>query len=126
MTDALVAIQQVYARYSISLDAADLAEFATCFTADPRLQIVGGPTFEGQDGLAALIGGRKPESPRHETTNVCIDLDGDDRARGRAYFVLRGPDGQPAAMGTYADELARDADGWKFAARRISFSWRAQ
>lgn len=125
MTESLVAIQQVYARYSLSLDAADRDEFVTCFTAEPRLEIVGGPTFEGQDGLAALIGGRTPESPRHETMNVCVDLDG-DRARGRAYFVLRGADGQPAAMGRYADELVRDADGWRFAARQITFTWRAQ
>ena len=125
MSDHITAITQLYARYSLSIDARDLDSFRGCFTADGSMEIVGATTFTGAEGLAKVIAGRTPESPRHENSNVLVDLADDGSATGRAYFVLRGPDGQPAAAGEYLDRLVRGEEGWRFAHRRITFTWRA-
>lgn len=118
-------ITQLYARYSFAIDDRDLESFRGCFTADGRMEITGGADFTGAEGLAQVIAARTAESPRHENSNVLIDLAGDERATGRAYFVLRGADGRPAAAGEYLDRLVRTGAGWRFAHRRITFTWRA-
>ncbi|TDC68528.1 nuclear transport factor 2 family protein [Actinomadura sp. GC306] len=125
MSDHVTEITQLYARYSLAIDGGDLESLRGCFTDDGRMEITGGPVFAGPDGLAKVIAGRTAESPRHENSNVLVDRDGDAAATGRAYFVLRGPDGQPAAMGEYLDRLVRTGAGWRFAARQITFTWRA-
>ncbi|GAA0559041.1 nuclear transport factor 2 family protein [Actinomadura livida] len=125
MPDHVTDITQLYARYSLSIDSRDLESLRDCFTADGSMEITGGPSFAGAEGLAKVIAGRTAESPRHENSNVLVDLADDASAAGRAYFVLRGPDGQPAAMGEYSDRLVRTDAGWRFAARQITFTWRA-
>ncbi|MFG2089672.1 MULTISPECIES: nuclear transport factor 2 family protein [unclassified Spirillospora] len=125
MSDHITAITQLYARYSFAIDAGDLESFRDCFTADGRMEITGGPVFAGAEGLAKVIAGRTAESPRHENSNVLVDLVDDARATGRAYFVLRGTDGRPAGAGDYVDRLVRLDAGWRFASRHITFSWRA-
>ncbi|MFA1538797.1 nuclear transport factor 2 family protein [Actinomadura monticuli] len=124
MSDHITAITQLYARYSLSIDARDLESFRDCFTAGGGMEITGGAAFAGAEGLAKVIAGRTAESPRHENSNVLVDLADDEQATGRAYFVLRGTDGQPAAAGDYLDRLVRTEAGWRFAHRQITFAWR--
>lgn len=125
MPDHVTDITQLYARYSFSIDTGDLESLRDCFTADGRMEITGGPAFAGAEGLAKVIAGRTAESPRHENSNVLVDLAGDAGAAGRAYFVLRSTDGRPAATGHYLDRLVRTEAGWRFASRQITFTWRA-
>ncbi|WP_165966707.1 nuclear transport factor 2 family protein [Actinomadura sp. 7K507] len=125
MPDHITDITQLYARYSLSIDARDVEALLGCFTGDGRMEITGGPAFAGAEALAKLVAARTAESPRHENSNVLVDLADDENATGRAYFVLRGADGQPAGAGDYLDRLVRTEAGWRFAARQITFAWRA-
>lgn len=125
MSHHVTDITQLYARYAFSIDGADLESLRGCFTEDGGIEIIGGPSFAGAEGLARLVAGRTAESPRHENANVLVDLADDEHATGRAYFVLRGADGRVAAAGNYLDRLVRTEAGWRFAHRRITFTWRA-
>lgn len=58
----------------------------------------------------------------HVTSNLIIEIDG-DTARSRSYFtVFQATESlslQPVMAGRYADEFARDENGWYFTSRQI-------
>src|ERR1700712_3621656 len=86
-TEAIVAIQQLYAAYCHTLDDGDGDAFSACFTPDGTLGGAGG-TITGADGLAQLArklraSGRKV---RHVASGISVTGDGDE-AEGRAYLL---------------------------------------
>ncbi len=64
MSHHVTDITQLYARYSFSIDGADLESLRGCFTADGGIEIIGGPSFAGAEGLARLVDGRRGGLPR--------------------------------------------------------------
>jgi hypothetical protein len=88
-------------------------------------------------GRPAIVAGFAPldrsstRVMRHLCTNVTVDVEDRDEARGLTYWVnYRGrrgqdatlpvPSGPPAFAGEYRDRFVRTADGWRIAHRTAS------
>ena len=105
-------ILQLLYRYNHAIDGGDAHGWAGTFTADGVFDVAG-QVRSGRDELAAFASG--VHGYRHIVVNPVIDVAG-DAATVRAYFVVyRGT--ALTATGTYADEVVRTPDGWRFAKR---------
>ena len=109
-TDDLVEIQQLYARYSWTIDAGDGEGWAATFTADGVFN-----TNVGHDALvkfATTFHSGLGTHVRHWNTNMMI-APTSDGARGQVYLVLMDFGTKPtsiAASATYSDVLIPPSD----------------
>ena len=112
-----VDIQQLYAKYNWTLDAGDAEGYAATFTPDGVFNnnvghdaiVKFANTFHA--GLGAHV--------HHWNTNLMI-LPTADGASGSVYLVLVDFATKPASIATsatYADELVKTAQGWRFKKR---------
>jgi ketosteroid isomerase-like protein len=118
--DDIEAIKQLSSRYNLAFDYGDVEAYLGCWTEDGFFERSNaGRSYQGHDQLRELIT-TFPVDGRHLTTNFIIEVDGDS-ARQSAYLAyLDKADGFAVNMfGVYADEIARDEDGWKYASRRL-------
>jgi hypothetical protein len=127
------AIRDTIARYTWCSELMDVGGFADCFTADAVLEIKGGETYQGRDGVVAMLSGvRKrmrgavgtegaaPAVMRHHVSSIRIELVSRDRAHAFSYFAVFMPPHGHDHWGRYRDELVRDGERWRFARRRVS------
>lgn len=116
-SDDLVEIQQLYAKYNWTLDAGDAEGYASTFTPDGVFNnnvghdaiVKFANTFHA--GLGAHV--------HHWNTNLLITPSADG-ASGQVYLVLVDFANKPATIATsatYADELVKTAQGWRFKKR---------
>jgi uncharacterized protein (TIGR02246 family) len=117
-------IGQLRARYCQYLDDGRWDELAELFTEDGAF--VGISTARGHDELRTFYADiqKGPLSDWwHFSSNETVEVDGDS-ASGQTW--LEQPcvvDGEPhIAIGRYADQMARGADGrWRFQERKVTF-----
>ena len=118
-SDDLVEIQQLYATYNWALDAGDAEGYASTFTPDGVFNnnvgheaiVKFANTFHA--GLGAHV--------HHWNTNLMIRPTADG-ASGQVYLVLVDFANKPATIATsatYADELVKTAQGWRFTTRSV-------
>lgn len=126
--EAILAIQQLKARYLAACDAKDCDSFRACF-ADGAVAIDYGPIgqFDNADALTAVfreIGCQAHMLEWHHASNPQIELLSADHARGRWSLHYQLIDTREQTLtqlgGEYADEYRREADGWKMTATRFS------
>lgn len=119
------AIRELTARYNRCFDDGDTDGFASTFTEDGVMEVVGGFTVEGRQGLAEMCR-RTPFGVVHATVDATIDIDGDHAVQDVTVLVLQrpGPDAARDAKNTklersgrYHDEVVRTPDGWRFKRR---------
>jgi len=106
-------ILQLLYRYNHLIDGGDADGWGDTFTEDAVFDAAGN-VLTGRDalkGFAVSVAG----VGRHLVLNPVIDVNG-DTATSRAYLMLVAG-GAIAAVGSYADELVRTPEGWKFAKR---------
>jgi len=127
-TSDLLEIQQLIYRYAWGIDQRDFALLDTVFTPDAEVHynVFGGtqkPWTEMRDWLAASLTIHRVT--QHGMSNPMIELAG-DAARARTYgnlvHVQEMQDGTPnrvTQFAIYHDELARTAEGWRIAQRRL-------
>ena len=133
----LEGIRNTWRDYCMRVDCEDWAGLADVFTADAVLDMAGlDPIAPGVDGTyqgrEAILGdfykptlaGFDGAMSGHLSTNMQIDLDGDE-ATTLAYFFEIVGDAQ-VIIGTYQHRMRRDADRWRFAHLRISVRFRAK
>ena len=116
-TDDLVEIQQLYAKYNWTLDAGDAEGYASTFTPDGVFNNNVGhdAIVKFAEGFHSGVGAHL----RHWNTNLMI-LPTAEGASGQVYLVLVDFATKPASIFTsasYADELVRTAQGWRFKKR---------
>lgn len=71
----------------------------------------------GRDAILAAFRSRPPRTTRHVCSNVVIDVDSADEARGTSAMLLF--TGAPAPLvGSFHDRFVRTPEGWRFAERR--------
>jgi SnoaL-like domain len=115
--DDLVEIQQLYARYNWTLDSGDSQGYAATFTPDGVFNnnvghdaiVKFADTFHA--GLGAHV--------KHWNTNLMIQPTATG-ASGQVYLVLVDFGTKPATIvtsATYADELVKTPQGWRFKKR---------
>ncbi len=134
-------IEDLQARYMFALDFHDLDKYASTFTEDGILDIVGmkwqgreeikkaiqRPAEAAPEGKEAPAAKEKPAlypaTGRHNITNIVLKIDG-DKATGRAYWFHYGnnnPERKATfdSYGHYEDELVKVNGQWLFSKRVI-------
>jgi hypothetical protein len=126
-------IQNLLHRYAHLMDQADFDAVGQLFAhADVYMPGEAGTFRKDAAGLADLWRRWTRVYPdtgtlrtRHITTNLILEEDGPDRARGRCYvLVVQATPAfplQPVIAGTYEDEFEKVLGLWRFAERREDF-----
>jgi SnoaL-like domain len=116
--DDYIEIQQLYARYNMSIDAGDAEAYAATFTPDGVFN-----TFNGHDALVGFIhrwhDAMKGGNMRHWNTNLAI-MGTPEGASGAVYLLLVDVSVRPPAISSaakYEDQLVKTPDGWRFKKR---------
>ena len=127
-------IRDLVARYNACGDSGRFDEMIVLFAEDAVVELRG-ETLEGRAAIRGMFErvasrtGKKPKAPaappraskfiRHFTSTHQIDVEGPDRARGRAYYAVL-TDAGLDHWGRYVDDYVRDGERWLFERRRIS------
>lgn len=75
--------------------------------------------IEGRAAILAAFKARPARTTRHVCSNVVIDVDSENSARGTSAMLLFTGEGTPL-VGSFHDRFVRTAEGWRFAERRGS------
>lgn len=136
--DDLVAEQacaRLVAGYALAADFGDLDAAAGCYVPDGRLTIAG-QTHEGREAIRERLADQPQDQvSRHLMGTIVVDLLSPTEARGRCYLALyRGarepgtggplPSEAPFLVGHYDDRFVLTADGWRFAERKLTTTFR--
>lgn len=73
----------------------------------------------GREAILAAFKARPPRVTRHVCSNVVIDVESEDAARGVSAMLLFTGAAEPL-VGSFHDRFVLTADGWRFAERRGS------
>ena len=120
------AIRDVLAEYCFALDNGRFDEMAALFTPDGTWDTAFGKAT-GRSNIVALVKSIRAKVPEphpraiHHVTNIIITLAG-DRATVRSTWttVQNDPAGPKIGSGgSYADDMVRTAEGWRFQTRKI-------
>lgn len=117
-------IRELTARYNRCFDDGDPEGFAATFTEDGVMEVAGGFSTGGRQGLADMVR-HTPYGVVHVTVDATVTVDGDRAVQDVTLLVLSRPAREAAAgtktvltnSGRYHDELVRTPDGWRFARR---------
>jgi SnoaL-like protein len=123
----------VYA-YSRALDVGDMSAAADFFTLNGSMSRPMAPdqVIQGREAIrASLLTRPKTLLTKHLATNIVIDVEGHDSARGISYLTMiattppqdaQPPFGSqgPLYFGQFVDRFVREKGEWKFLERRGS------
>lgn len=117
-------ITDLYARYSLTFDNGDAAEFARLFAEDGQFVRSGGTPVQGPAALAAFARTAAARSPgtRHFVSNILVEPS-DEGAVGTAYVLalrIASTVVRLVTMGRYDDVFVRTPQGWRFSKRQFS------
>ena len=112
-------ISRLLAEYCHRCDDGDFAAVAGMFTADGTFEF-GRRSLEGREAIAAGLAAMQPANGKHLSTNLVVEVDGDDASAVSDFVFLVKQDGGlvPLLAGRYLDELRRDGGTWRFHRRR--------
>jgi len=130
-------IRTVLARIAQLADTGDLDEYLTLFTEDAVWGMPDNPavgmTANEKKGHAEILAGAQERrasglqgpgtESRHVLTTIAIDVESEDRATARSYFMFFGSTSTTPTlrtMGQYDDVLVKGERGWQLARRRIT------
>ncbi len=135
---AKAAIADLITRYAVLNDTADWQAVAALYTEDGRMSRPSAPDqfISGRAAILAAFEARPRRASRHIVANILVTLDGELRARAASQVLLytgtAAADGGPPQLtagppliGSFADTLAKTAEGWRFTERRGSLDFRA-
>ena len=127
--DDELAVRNLIALVAQRADGGDVDAYVDLFTADARWEMPGAPRT-GQDDIRAGSLARRAAgetgpgtNTRHLVTTIAVTVT-EDRADADScwlFYVDTTTEPRVRLMGTYHDEFARTAAGWKLARRQITF-----
>ena len=137
IADADAEIRNVLARIAQLADTGDLDEYLTLFTDDAVWAMPDNPAIgmlaNERRGHAEIRAGAEERrasglqgpgtETRHVLTTTAVNVESDDRATVRSYFLFfESTTSEPVlrTMGQYDDVLVRGAIGWQLAHRTIT------
>src|SRR5262245_22487654 len=116
-----LAIQELCARYCHTIDSQDYRGWANCFTEDGIFEF-DGSAIQGQAALYdyAEVHARVMRC-RHMTVNHLYEVQGDRATGTSTTIVTLATEGgyKILGQGAYEDRLVKQANGWRFAFRRV-------
>ncbi len=130
-------IRTLLARIAQLADTGDLEEYLTMFTEDAVWGMPDNPavgmTANEKKGHAEILAGAQERrasglqgpgtESRHVLTTIAVDVESEDRATARSYFMFFGSTATTPTlrtMGQYDDVLVKGERGWQLARRRIT------
>lgn len=130
-------IRTVLARIAQLADTGDLEEYLTLFTEDAVWGMPDNPavgmTANEKKGHAEILAGAQERrasglqgpgtESRHVLTTIAINVESEDRATARSYFMFFDSTSTTPTlrtMGQYDDVLVKGERGWQLARRRIT------
>lgn len=123
------AIRELLHLYCFHMDEGNFTGLAALFAPDGEW-IAPYRTACGPADIAAWLRESVPPTPKrmHYVMNSVISLTGDRGTAKPNYLVMvEGPDGPvPSVCGTYADELVRRPEGWRFRRRELIHAFRGE
>jgi len=110
---------RLVALYANLNDAAHWADLAALYAEDGIMTRPSAPDIEirGHTAILAAFRARPPRLTRHVCSNVVIDVEDADHARGTSAMVLY-TGTTPPAVGWFHDRFIRTTAGWRFSERR--------
>lgn len=112
---------RLIALYANLNDAARWDEVAALYAGDGVMVRPTAPDapVSGRAAILSAFQARPPRVTRHVCSNVVIEVESADSARGESAMLLF--TGGPAPLvGSFHDRFVRTAEGWRFAERRGS------
>jgi steroid Delta-isomerase len=117
-------------RYARAMDRRDLALLLACFTPDGVIDSGEAGRFQGQEGLGAIVAmlGQMFVKTMHFVHNQTVERT-PGGAEGETYciasHIIPGEAGWTKLDWAirYQDRYVQDADGWRFAQRRLIVEW---
>lgn len=129
------ACQRLIVSYCLMSDGRQHEALAALWAEDGTWDSAIGPLKGRADVRRYLDGKTVGPVTRHISSNAQIDVIDENHAKGTSYFTVYRADKQaekgpnplagPALVGQYFDEYVRTREGWKFAHRRMEFTFRA-
>lgn len=118
------ACAKLVARYANLNDEAKWDEVAALYAEDGVMARPTAPDdlIVGQAAILASFKARPARATRHVCSNVVIDVDGPDAARGTSAMVLYLAGAAPI-VGSFHDRFTLTPAGWRFAERRGSLTF---
>jgi SnoaL-like domain len=118
-TQDYIEIQQLYATYNNAIDTGDAEGWAATFTPDGTFN-----TFKGKDALVGFVQQWKDKmgglNRRHWNANLSIQPT-NDGATGKTLLMLLDVASKAiVTTGSYADELVKTPQGWRFKNRQFT------
>ena len=99
-------------------DAARWQDVANLYAVDATMTRPSAPGIPivGRAAILAAFTARAPRTTRHICSNIVIDVEGADTARGTSAMLLFSGDPAPL-VGGFSDRFVRTDAGWRFAER---------
>ena len=72
----------------------------------------------GREAILTAFKSRPPRTTRHVCSNIVIDVESANSARGRSAMLLFTAGDQPPLVGGFDDRFMLTDEGWRFAERR--------
>jgi 3-phenylpropionate/cinnamic acid dioxygenase small subunit len=119
------ACERLIIDYAALVDAAHWDAVAALYSAGGRMSRPTAPDdfVEGRDAILASFLARPPRTTRHICSNIRVTLESAARATVQSQILLFTGADQPPLVGSYADILTNDGDGWCFLERRGSLDF---
>lgn len=128
------ACEKIVKQFAIFNDLGELEKLANLFVEDgsfARPLDPENPTV-GRAEILAMLEARAPRLSRHIMTNIVIDVEGPDEARGISYVSFLSTTDVEAArpvaaeaqlfVGEYHDRFVRTPEGWRLKSRKGSMT----
>ncbi|MEE6259557.1 nuclear transport factor 2 family protein [Plantactinospora sonchi] len=131
-TDTLIAdrieIADLFARFALLLDEKRWEDADTVFTDDVTVHSPRGGELRGIDNVVSFMrkGDVEGQHAQHTTTDLLVDIDGDEAAVSANSLVYYYRDGQaPHFTGglRLAGTVVRTPTGWRIREQRITPAW---
>ena len=119
------ACERLIIDYAALVDAARWDAVTALYSTNGRMSRPTAPDdfTEGRDAILAAFLARPPRKTRHICANILVTLENAKRATAQSQILLfTGPEQHPL-VGSYADILANEGDGWSFLERRGSLDF---
>lgn len=119
------ACERLIVDYAALVDSAQWDAVAALYSAGGRMSRPTAPDdfTEGRDAILKSFLARPPRKTRHICANIRVTLESATRATAQSQILLFTGADQHPLVGSYADILDNDGDGWRFLERRGSLDF---
>jgi hypothetical protein len=127
---ARMAIEELNAEFAYLIDHDQSEHVANLFTVDGSYGRATGERSVGRNAIRAAYASRRSKghrTARHIFTNLRLQFDADERARGTSIMTLFAEDGmpphpaEPFLVGDYDDVYLLCGDTWRYESRTITW-----